>query len=74
MFKPTAMEQYISTLLEALQILALKVVKEEHDRWERGDFTPEEWVELAKSRKLFRELGENVACAMEKIAARVFNG
>lgn len=42
-FKPSALEFYIATLPEGLQIEALKAVKEEHDRWDRRDLTPEEY-------------------------------
>ena len=42
MFKLSAIEQYIENLPENLQLLALSAIKEEHDRWERGDLTPTE--------------------------------
>ena len=70
MFKPTAMEQYISTLPENLQVLALKAVKEEHDRWERGDLTEDEKAQQV----IVKHLGTGMASPMEKMAARIFNG
>jgi len=50
--KPSALETVISTLPKSLQIEALAVVKEEHDRWERGDLTPEERVFSNRVKKL----------------------
>lgn len=53
-FKPSALEIYIATLPEHLQVLALNAIAEEHDRWERGDLTAEEKEGL----KIAREMGE----------------
>ncbi len=53
-FKPSVLEQWIATLPEHLQVLALNAIKEEHDRWERGDLTAEEKEGL----KIAREMGE----------------
>ena len=65
-FKPSVLEQYINTLPEDLQILALQIVKEEHDRWKRGDLTPEE-----KARQeTVREFAKSTAQTMEKIAIK----
>lgn len=45
--RPSALEQYIATLPEDLQRVALQAVKEEVERLQQGDYTPEE-VEAQK--------------------------
>ena len=70
MILPSAICDFICELPLSLQEEALKVIKEEHDRWERGDLTDEEKEES----KLFQQLGENMAETMEKIALKVSVG
>ena len=59
----SSINEFLATLPIELQIEALKVIKEEHDRWERGDLTEEEkeWSEIAC------ELGKNMRQTMEEI-------
>lgn len=49
---PSRLEQYISTLPKDLQIEALKVIKQEHDRFEREDYTDEEKIFFDRVNKL----------------------
>lgn len=65
-FGPSAVEQFIATFPEELQCLALQVIKEEHDRFEREDFTP-------KEKELFRiasELGELSRQTIDDVIAK----
>ena len=41
-FRPSVIEEFLATLPEDLQILALHAIKGEHERFGRGDFTEEE--------------------------------
>uniref|UniRef100_A0A6M3LJP9 Uncharacterized protein n=1 Tax=viral metagenome TaxID=1070528 RepID=A0A6M3LJP9_9ZZZZ len=64
--RPSAIDEFLAPLPENLQILALQAIKEEHDRFERGDFTEEE-------KKLFQtaaDLGTNAAKTIERIALK----
>jgi len=62
-YRPSKTEIIISKLPIEWQIKCLEVIKEEHDRFERGDFTEEEkWMF-----KKMEELGEKAAEYREKI-------
>jgi hypothetical protein len=69
-YRPSALEEYISTLPYDLQILSLSAVKEEHDRIMRGDLTPEE----KRFQDLVKSLGAAAARKREAIALSVFQG
>ena len=63
-FRPSAIDEFLATLPKDLQILALEAIKEEHNRFARGDFTEDE-------KKLFKragDLGSNMAKTIEKTA------
>ena len=41
-YKPSAIEEYLSTLPKPLQVIGLQAIKEEHERWESDDLTKQE--------------------------------
>lgn len=65
-FRPSAIDEFLATLPEDLQILALQVIKEEHDRFERGDFTDEE----KKMFQMASDLATNMAKTLDQIALK----
>ena len=66
--KPSALEVFICKQPSWLQIEILKVIKEEHDRWERGDLTEEE----KEMSRFCCELGRNMGKTVDDIAMKVF--
>jgi hypothetical protein len=68
-YKPPALSERLKDLPEDLQIMALRAIKEEVDRFERGDFTEEE----KRSFELARELGASAQKTKEKIITEIFS-
>ena len=68
--KPSAVEQFIATLPEDLQVKCLNAIKEEHDRWERGDLTPDE----KELQEVARNLGRSAAQRRDEIALKILKG
>ena len=62
-FRPSAIDEFLATLPEDLQIIALQVIKEERERFERGDFTEEE----KRVFQVAEDLGASAAKTIEKI-------
>ena len=61
-FRPSVIEEFLATLPEDLQILALQAIKEERERFGRGDFTEEE----KKIFKIASDLGRAAKKKIEK--------
>lgn len=62
-FRPSAFGEFLATLPEHLQILALEAIKEEHERFERKDFTEEE--------KMFFKFASDCGLAAAKTAESI---
>ena len=65
----SSLEKFISELPKDLQCQTLKAIKEVHERFRRGEFTPEERIILEYGKKL----GEKAAGKREEIALKAFN-
>jgi len=65
-FRPSAIDDFLATLPDDVQILALQAIKEERDRFGRGDFTEEE----KKMFKMASDLGANAAKTFDQIALK----
>ena len=63
-FKPSSLENFIATLPESYQILALQAIKEEHDRFACEDFTEEEKTLF----KFTSDLGTALAKTIDRVA------
>ncbi len=63
LLKPSALEVCIARLPVWLQIEALKVIKKEHDRWERGNLTEEE----KEFSGMVCELGKNMGKTIDDL-------
>jgi len=55
-----SIESFISTLPDELQVLALQVIKEEDERFARGDFTKEERACFEMAEKCGEICGETM--------------
>jgi hypothetical protein len=68
-FKPGAINQYLATLPEEYQKLAIQAIIDEHNRWERGDLTPEE----RESQEMMRRLGRQAAQTVDNVFLKCLN-
>ena len=66
-YRPHAVDYLLSQVPEWLQIEGLKAIKEECDRWKRGDLTKEE----RECIRLARKLGRQAAKTREEIATSI---
>ena len=67
-FKTSFINQLLSLVPENLQIEALKVIKSEHDRFKREDFTSEEKM----MSEIMDEICSNTSDTIERIASEIF--
>ena len=68
-YSPPAINELFARLPAHLQILALQVIKDEHDRFKRGDFTEDE-------KKMFKsaaDMGTGMAKTIEKNSIEIYN-
>lgn len=68
-FRPSVIEEWLSEQPIKIQKLALQVIIEEHDRWDRGDLTDRE----IRMRNTARAFGEAVGRQRDKMILDVLS-